>query len=77
MSAQSKLSQSSTGERVRKELREVVELLTSAEQIASGLVDLLNHAYEHDHRTKGALAAANTLCCVVRDELYAAEDRCK
>jgi hypothetical protein len=47
------------GHRVKTELREVAELMDAAEQIADGLVDLLDHAYKHDNRTSPALAAAN------------------
>lgn len=46
-------------ERVKGELREVRELLEGAEQIADGLVAVCEHVYNHDHRTKEALRAAN------------------
>lgn len=46
-----------------------------AEQIADGLVDVLSHAYDHDHRTKDALAAANNLSVVLTEQRIAAEER--
>jgi hypothetical protein len=62
-------------ERIRTELRDVSKLLDSAEQIADGLVGLLDQAYRMDGRTKAALAAANQLAVVLGVERNDAEDR--
>lgn len=61
--------------RVLRELGEVVALLGAAVGIADGLVALLDHAYDHDHRTSAALAAANTLAVALDEERLAAEGR--
>lgn len=61
--------------RIRTELREVVKLLEAAEQIADGLVAVCDHAYDHDHRSKDALAAANQCAVVMRDQREIAEER--
>ena len=63
-------------QRVHIELQEVADLLVAAEGIADGLVDVLDHVYEHDHRTKAALAAVNELAVVLSEERKAAEERC-
>jgi hypothetical protein len=64
-----------SGHRIRIELAEVVKLLEAAVEIAHGLVTVCEHAYDHDGRSKGALAAANTFACALDDELAAAVKR--
>jgi hypothetical protein len=61
--------------RVQTELREIAQLLDAAENIATGLLDLLDHVYNLDSRTKNALAAANQLTVVLREEHDEAERR--
>lgn len=70
------MSQGSTLQhRVQTELTEVRKLLEAAEHLTDALVGVCDHAYEHDHATKDALAIANEAALVIRDELAAAEDR--
>lgn len=61
---------------IRIELREVSALLEAAEQIADGLVAVCEHAYDHDGRTKEALAAANQAAVLIGHARIAAEKRC-